>query len=77
LLDTPAIAEQLRGVRLAYDLVYNPMVTRFLDEARAAECEILGGIVMLIAQATEQFRIWFGKDPDVEVMQSAALRALE
>ena len=75
--DTPATADQFRGVRLAYDLVYNPLETRFLREARAAGCETLGGIEMLLAQAVEQFKVWIGKDPDVEVMRGAALRALE
>jgi shikimate 5-dehydrogenase len=74
--DTVATTEQFRGVRLAYDLVYNPLETRFLREARAAGCEALGGIEMLLAQAVEQFKIWMGKDPDIEVMRAAALRAL-
>ncbi len=74
--DTAATADQFRGVRLAYDLVYNPMETRFLHEARAAGSETLGGIEMLLAQAVEQFKLWTGNDPDVEVMRSAALRAL-
>lgn len=72
--DTPATADQLRGVRLAYDLVYNPTITRFLDEARTAGCEMFGGTAMLVAQAVEQFKLWTGKDPDVEVMRDAALR---
>jgi 3-dehydroquinate dehydratase/shikimate dehydrogenase len=75
--ETTARAEQLRGVRLAYDLVYNPLETRFLREARAAGCETLGGIEMLLAQAIEQFKLWIGKEPDVEVMRGAAVRALE
>ena len=29
---TPATALQLRGARLAYDVVYNPLETRFMDE---------------------------------------------
>lgn len=74
--DTPATADQLRGVRLAYDLVYNPVITRFLNEARAADCEMLGGIAMLLAQAFEQFKIWTGHKPDGEVMKAAALRRL-
>jgi 3-dehydroquinate dehydratase/shikimate dehydrogenase len=74
---TLATAEQFRGVRLAYDLVYNPLETRFLREARAAGCGTLGGIEMLLAQAVEQFKIWVGKDPDVEVMRAVALRGLE
>lgn len=73
---TLAKADQFRGVRLAYDLVYNPLETRFLREARAAGCETLGGIEMLLAQAIEQFKLWTGKNPDVEVMRRAALYGL-
>lgn len=74
--DTPATADQLRGVRLAYDLVYNPHETRFLREARSAGCETLGGIEMLVTQAFEQFKVWTGREPDLEVMRTAAIRGL-
>ena len=74
--DTPATADQLRGVRLAYDLVYNPLETRFLREARTAGCEVLGGIEMLVAQAFEQFKLWTWSEPNIEVMRAAALRGL-
>jgi len=74
--DTSATSDQLRGVRLAYDLVYNPLETRFLREARSAGCETLGGIEMLVAQAVEQFKVWTGHEPDVEVMRAAALRCV-
>ena len=74
--ETPATAEQLRGVRLAYDLVYNPSETRFLREARAVGCDTLSGIEMLLAQAVEQFKLWTGSEPDGEVMRAAALDAL-
>src|SRR5260221_6907545 len=74
--DTVAMAVQFRGVRLAYDLVYNPLETLFVREAHAAGCETLGGMEMLLAQAVEQFKIWIGKDAYVDVMRTAALRAL-
>ena len=74
--ETPATAEQLRGVRLAYDLVYNPSETRFLREAREAGCDMLGGIEMLLAQAVEQFKLWTGTEADKEVMRVAAHNAL-
>ena len=73
--ETPAVAEQLRNVRLACDLVYNPLETRFLREARAAGCETLSGIEMLLAQAAEQFKLWTGREPEVELMRAAALQA--
>ncbi len=74
--ETVATVDQLRGVRLAYDLVYNPVETRFLREGRAAGCETLSGIEMLLAQAIEQFKIWIGEEPDVDAMRAAALRSL-
>ena len=74
--ETAATAEQLRGVRLAYDLVYNPIETRFLREARDAGCETLGGLEMLLAQAVEQFKLWTGREPDREAMRAAVTGAL-
>ena len=74
--ETPITAENFRNVRLVYDLVYNPVETRFLREARSAGCQTVGGIEMLIAQAVEQFKLWTGKDPNLEGMTAAALEAL-
>lgn len=74
---TPATSSQLRGARLAYDLVYNPGRTRFLLEAEKAGCKTLTGLEMLIAQAAEQFRLWMERDAPSEVMHAAAAGALE
>ncbi|HET6889764.1 MAG TPA: shikimate dehydrogenase, partial [Pyrinomonadaceae bacterium] len=75
--ETPARASQLRGARLAYDLVYNPAQTQFLREAEEAGCKVFGGLAMLVAQAAEQFRLWTGLEPPEEIMKSAALDALK
>lgn len=74
--ETPATAEQLRGARLAYDLVYNPPVTRFMREAQEAGCESLGGLGMLVAQAAAQFRLWSGQAAPRDVMREAVEQAL-
>ena len=74
---TPATSEQLRNVRLAYDLVYNPSETRFMREAQAAGCQTLGGMEMLVAQARRQFKLWTGRTAPTEVMHAAALRGLK
>ncbi len=67
--DSPVKAEQLRGVKLVYDLVYNPIETALLKEARAAGCQTLGGLAMLVAQAAEQFHLWTGEEAPVELMR--------
>ena len=74
--ETPATADQLRGARVAYDLVYNPNQTRFLNEALEAGCETMRGLDMLVAQAGEQYKLWIGADAPEPVMKEAAIRAL-
>ncbi|HYE14504.1 MAG TPA: shikimate dehydrogenase [Pyrinomonadaceae bacterium] len=74
--DTPATAAQLRGARVAYDLVYNPARTRFLREAREAGCETVGGLGMLVAQAERQFELWTGLGAPAGVMRGAAEKTL-
>ena len=58
---SPVTAEQLNGVRCVYDLIYNPADTRFLNEARSAGCDTIGGLEMLVAQAKLQFELWTGR----------------
>jgi shikimate 5-dehydrogenase len=69
---SPLPVESLRGVRLVYDLVYNPEQTALLLAAQAAGCQTLGGLAMLVAQAAEQFRLWTGRGAPIEVMWQAA-----
>lgn len=58
---------------LAYDIVYNPLRTRFLAEAEAAGWRTLGGLEMFHAQADAQFRLWTGRQLPAEAR--AALEA--
>ena len=74
--ETPALAAQLRGAKVAYDLVYNPRETRFMREALTANCQAIGGLEMLIAQAAEQFKLWTGTDAPLEVMRVAGEKAV-
>jgi shikimate 5-dehydrogenase len=59
-----------------YDLVYNPIETQFLREARQVGCKTLGGLSMFVGQAAEQFRLWTGASAPESVMYEAAERGL-
>ena len=74
---TPANAEQLAGARYVYDLVYNPIETRLLKEARKAGCKTVRGLEMLVAQAKIQFELWTGQTPLISDMYEAASAALD
>jgi len=69
---SPVPGSALAGRAVAYDLVYNPLDTRFLIDARAAECRAIGGLEMLVAQAALQFELWTGQPAPIEVMRRAA-----
>ena len=71
-----ATGEQLRGAGLVYDLVYNPIETTLLYDAREAGCQTLGGLEMLVAQAKIQFELWTGKTASESIMYDAAAAAL-
>jgi len=73
--ETPLDASLLTG-RYVYDLVYNPTDTRLLREAKAAGCQTIGGLDMLVAQAAEQFEWWTGRKPLLGIMREAALKRL-
>ena len=66
----PARAQGRTG--LAYDIVYNPLRTRFLAGAEAAGWQTLGGLEMFHAQADAQFFLWTG-----EHLPATARQALE
>ena len=55
-----------------YDLIYVPRETRLLREARAAGCDALDGLPMLVAQAERQFEWWTGRRPAPGAMGQAA-----
>jgi len=74
---TIATAEQMHGLSLIYDLVYNPIQTRLLKEARIAGVPALGGVDMVLAQGRKQFEIWTGETPSVPVMRAAILDRLK
>jgi shikimate dehydrogenase len=54
-----------------YDLVYNPLETVFLQQARQAGLEASNGLGMLLEQAALSFELWTGFRPSVERLRNA------
>jgi len=48
------------------DLVYTPLETRLLSEARQMGCTTVDGLGMLLHQAAPGFERWFGVRPEVD-----------
>jgi 3-dehydroquinate dehydratase/shikimate dehydrogenase len=74
---SPVPREALRGRRIAYDFVYNPIATRFLTYAKQEGCRLISGLEMLVAQAAGQFALWTGRQAPVDVMRKAAIQWMQ
>ncbi len=75
--ESPVPEEVFSRFRVAMDIVYRPLRTRFLSQAEAAGCRIIDGLRMLVHQGAEQFRLFTGREAPVEIMYQAALEGLE
>jgi shikimate dehydrogenase len=73
----PIDPDLLGRYQVVMDIVYKPLETRLLREAKARGAAIIDGLQMLIHQATAQFELWTGKNAPLEVMSRAAYEALE
>ncbi|WP_147819138.1 shikimate dehydrogenase [Salidesulfovibrio onnuriiensis] len=72
---SPWEADFPRGC-VVYDIVYNPLRTRLLAEAREKGCEIIEGIEMFLHQGLAQFRLWTGREYDAQAARRVLLEAL-
>jgi 3-dehydroquinate dehydratase/shikimate dehydrogenase len=62
-------------VRVVFDMVYYPMETRFLAEARGRGLTTISGLEMLVAQGARQFEIWTGESAPRALMEQAVRQA--
>ena len=58
------------------DIVYNPVKTQLVKDAKAAGAKVVSGVEMLIYQGAASFKIWTGKSAPIKVMRKAALNEL-
>jgi shikimate dehydrogenase len=59
------------------DIVYSPLTTRLLQEASAAGCQVINGLVMLLYQGAAQFELWTARSAPLEVMREALLAGMQ
>ena len=65
----PPLEFDLKNVNpdaLVTDLIYTPLETQLLRDARARGCEVVSGIGMLLHQGVPGFDAWFGSWPAVD-----------
>lgn len=69
--DTPTeIAESFTKGQIVFDLVYNPLETKFLKLARTNGAIALNGLKMFVEQGAKSFELWTGEKMQVDKIYS-------
>ena len=75
--ESPVPAHLLSKIPAVFDIVYNPMETRLLREAKAAGARVIGGVDMLAWQGALAFEKWTGQKAPLDLMRGEAVKMLE
>jgi shikimate dehydrogenase len=74
---SPLSAELIPKQALIYDVVYNPIETPLLTDAKKVGARTLSGLRMLVYQGAAAFELWTGIEAPVGIMFKEAKRGLE
>lgn len=74
---SPIDASWLKQGAIASDLIYNPLRTKFLQDAERNGCRIHGGLGMFIYQGAYAFEYWTGQSAPVSAMRETVLASLQ
>lgn len=72
-----ATKDMMHSDLIVNDIVYNPLETCLIKEAKKANATVISGIKMLLYQGVENFKIWTGNEAPIDVMEKALLEAIE
>jgi shikimate dehydrogenase len=73
---TPVPAELLHSNLCVMDIVYNPLETKLMKDAKSVDARVVSGLEMLLYQGAVAFEIWTNCPAPVDVMKKAALDKL-
>jgi shikimate dehydrogenase len=68
--------EMFRQEQAVFDIVYNPLETKLLRDARTRGCRVVSGVEMFINQAVLQFEMFTGESAPEDIMRSVVMERL-
>ncbi|MEM3160871.1 MAG: shikimate dehydrogenase [Nitrososphaera sp.] len=70
---SPVDSDHIKKGSIVYDIVYRPVVTDLIEQAKMAQASVVYGYEMLIEQGARAFEIWTGLEAPREVMKKNLL----
>ncbi len=74
---TPVEADIIHSGLIVNDIVYEPLMTRLLCEAKDVGAQTVNGLEMLVHQGAASFELWTGRRAPIDVMRAAVKRVLQ
>ena len=68
--------ELLKPGTVVFDVIYNPVKTKLLEDAEKAGAVVIGGLDMLVWQGALAFELWTGVKAPVDTMMNTAAQSL-
>jgi len=75
--ETPIPKKLLKEGMIVMDIVYEPLETKLLCEAKKKGCLTIDGLEMLVRQGVAQFEIWTGRKLEIGQIKKDLRRVLE
>ncbi len=61
---------------VVFDVVYNPLETKLLKDAKTAGAKTVSGVMMLVYQGVAAFELWTSQKAPVDLMKQMVLKGL-
>jgi len=74
--ETLATSDLIKPDLVVFDIVYNPIKTKLLEEAEKAGANTISGVDMLLWQGALAFEKWTGLRAPIELMREEIIKGL-
>jgi shikimate dehydrogenase len=71
---TPFEKKHLNNNMIVMDIVYNPVETQLIKDAKKIGCRTIDGLSMFINQGMQQFKLWTGIQPSIELIKNSIIK---
>ena len=68
--------DSLHGSQIVFDIVYAPLETKLIRDAKKVGATVIYGVEMLLAQAAVQFKLYTGEEAPTDAMREALYSAI-
>jgi shikimate dehydrogenase len=76
--DSPTdLEESFNSSQIVFDLIYNPLKTKFITLAEKQGASVINGLKMFVVQGARSFELWTGETMDIDLIYQELSKSLK